>query len=214
MACEVNRTDQTLQKGVRQVKVNIIFHSVCGNTYLMARQFMEAITATGSECQTYRVEDSDLEELADLFPPAKEYSEEIRAIPTAGPEALLECDMVILGCPTYFGNVSAEMKTYLDSAAIYWQNASLFGKKILVFTSVGDFTGGGDMCLKALINFAQHMGMIHIPVPSNLECELSVPAYGFIHVSGETGDNRPDENLSRSISAYIRKILAPETIYC
>lgn len=196
------------------MKVNLIFHSVCGNTYLMARQFMEAISATGSDCHIYRVEDSDLEELGDLFPQAKEYSEEIMAIPTAGPEALLECDMVVLGCPTYFGNVSAEMKTFLDSAAIYWQNASLFGKKLVVFTSVGDFTGGGDMCLKALINFAQHMGMIHIPVPSNLESGLSVPAYGFIHVSGEKGDNRPDEKLYRSISAYVGRILTPEPISC
>lgn len=194
------------------MKINVIFHSVCGNTFLMAKQFQEAIQNTGTTCGLYRVKDDDLEDLAKIFPPAEEFSEEISAIPVATPESLLECNFVVLGCPTYFGNVSAEMKAFLDSAAIYWQNASLFGKKLAVFTSVGDMAGGGDMCLKALINFGQHMGMIHIPVPSNLGSGVPVPAYGFIHISGETGKIRPEEKLFGSICNYIEKIIVPETI--
>lgn len=65
----------------------------------------------------------------------------------AEPQELLRHDLIILGSPTYFGNVSAELKGFIDrSISVYRQ---LAGKRGGVFTTAGS---GGDLekCLTAL----------------------------------------------------------------
>ncbi|QZY54114.1 flavodoxin family protein [Crassaminicella profunda] len=184
------------------MKISIIFHSVCGNTYLMAKDFYDCLKKQGKEVSLYRVKDDDLEKWMNIFPVAKEYFDEINNIPVAGPEVMLESEHIIIGSPTYFGNVSSEMKAYMDGASIFWIEGKLVGKKLTAFTSSSNSEGGGDLCLQAINTFAQHMGMISIPIPSNLLTNKSFPAYGFIHYSGGLGDQRPDENIYTAIKKY------------
>lgn len=184
------------------MKTSIIFHSVCGNTYLMAKAFYDSCLKQGKDVSLYRVLDDDLEKIADMFPVAKEYLKEIIDIPIATSKDILESDHIILGSPTYFGNVSAEMKAYMDMAAEFWVDAKLAGKKLTAFTSVSTTEGGGQLCLQAINTFGQHMGMISIPVPSNLLLNESIPAYGIIHYSGALGDKRPNEKVYAAIERY------------
>ena len=39
------------------MKISIIYHSVCGNTYLVAKTFLESLSNKGSKGSIYRVED-------------------------------------------------------------------------------------------------------------------------------------------------------------
>lgn len=184
------------------MKTSIIFHSVCGNTYLMAKAFYESCLKQGKDAALYRVEDDDLKKWADMFPNAKEYLEEILRVPVATPKNMLESDHIILGSPTYFGNVSGEMKSYMDMAAEFWLDAKLAGKKLTAFTSSGDVEGGGHSCLQAINTFGQHMGMIVMSVPSNLLPDESFPAYGIIHYSGGLADQRPGKKVLDAIERY------------
>ena len=43
-------------------------------------------------------------------------------------EDLVNCDGLILGSPTHFGNMAASMKAFLDSTSNEWFNNSLSGK--------------------------------------------------------------------------------------
>ena len=63
----------------------------------------------------YRVEDPDLHILANESETVNNCYEDITALPIATPEKLVKSDMIILGCPTVFGNVTAEMKSFIDS---------------------------------------------------------------------------------------------------
>ncbi|WP_053955158.1 flavodoxin family protein [Inediibacterium massiliense] len=187
------------------MKISIIFHSVCGNTYLMAKAFYNSLKQIGKDVYLYRVYDEDLEKLSHQFPVASEYYKEIVNTPIATPETLLESDHVILGSPTYFGNVSAEMKAYMDSMSIYWVEAKLSGKRLTAFASASTPFGGGEACLQAINTFGQHMGMISISVPSNLIPTISMSAYGIIHYSGPMGDQRPNKDTLKVIDEYVKK---------
>ncbi|QSX05582.1 flavodoxin family protein [Sedimentibacter sp. zth1] len=180
-------------------KVSVVFHSVCGNNYLMAKNFYDSFVSKGAEVNLFRVKDDDYEKLSEMFETAKEFTKEISNVPIYDFNKLLESDIIIIGSPTYFGNVSAEIKVFMDEFAPYWVDASFYGKKLFAYTTAGTVEGGGDMCLRAINTFGQHLGMISIPVPCNLVKNESYTAYGFIHCVGDLADNRPGLKIKNAI---------------
>ncbi|MCY6371672.1 flavodoxin family protein [Clostridium ganghwense] len=185
------------------MKVSIVFHSVCGNTYLMAKQIYKNFSDKEVDVCIYRVKDDDLKEIAKNIPVANEHLSEILKVPIINLDKILESDYIFLGSPTYFGNVSAEMKSFMDSFSPLWADAKLFGKRVISFTTCGTAEAGGENCLKAINTFAQHLGMINIPIPSNLVPDKSNSAYGLLHCSGNMGDNRLGPDCKKSISNLV-----------
>ncbi|MDF2675509.1 MAG: wrbA, partial [Clostridiales bacterium] len=138
------------------MKATVIFHSVSGNTYLLAREVYEKLSLAGVQAEIYRVRDDDLEELSNEFPLIKEYYSEIIKLPVINLDTIVNSDYIFMGSPTYFGNVSSELKAFMDSFAPIWVEGKLFGKKLVAFTTCGTPEGGGDMCLQAINIFGQH----------------------------------------------------------
>lgn len=190
------------------MKVTIVFHSVCGNTYLMGKEIYDNFVGKNVDVNLYRVKDDDLEAVSDIFPVVKEYLEDIEKINIIeNIEELLDSDYVFLGSPTYFGNVSAEMKAFMDSFSELWMDAKLQGKKLVAFGSSSTPEGGGGACLEAINRFGQHMGMYPMAIPANLVSGISNAAYGLLHYSGENSDRRLDRNMKRSIKALVDLII-------
>lgn len=189
------------------MKISIIFHSVCGNTYKMAKMFDDAFKNLDCEVGIFRAKDDDLQKWSEMFPSATEVYEKLSIIPLVKPEVFKNSDLIILGSPTYFGNVSAEMKVVMDSTSIYWIDAALAGKKLAVFSSCASREGGAALCLKSMITFGQHMGMIHIPLPTNLVVNCEINAYGITHYSGNFADSRPDAEVNSLIKSYTEYLI-------
>lgn len=187
-------------------KAAVIFHSVCGNTYLMAKAYKEALEKLGVEVDLLRVKDDTLEEIAKIFDAANMYKEEILQLPLANAMEMEQYDILFMGSPTYFGNVSGQMKQFMDSFCDLWVDAKLQGKLFGAFATAGTSCGGSEMCLQALNIFAQHMGMILLSVPANTKGMMQ-PAYGMVHYTGETAENRPQELLIETINHFIQKII-------
>ena len=183
-------------------KIAVVFHSVCANTYLMAREYRDAFQALGAEVLFCRLPDPNYAVTADAFPASREYKAEITTVPVLeSPVPVLDCDALFLGSPTYFGNVSAPVKVFIDSLVDYWVEARLAGKFFGGFTSAGTPQGGGDICLQALTHFAMHMGMCVIPVPSVVAGTVQ-PAYGICHWSGDQSDQRLAPGEKEAIASY------------
>ncbi len=73
------------------LKVLVIYYSKSGHTESMAEWIADAITEEGLEVVCKKVED-------------------------ANPAELLDTDAVVLGSPTYYGTMAAEMKKFLDDS--------------------------------------------------------------------------------------------------
>lgn len=185
-------------------KIAVVFHSVCANTYLMAREYKEAFEELGLEVDFFRLHDPNYTATADAFPSSREYKEEILAVPElASPAQVLDCRALFLGSPTYFGNVSGPVKVFMDSFVDYWAEARLAGKFFGSFATAGTAQGGADFCLGALNTFAMHMGMAVISVPS-VVTGTPQPAYGLACYSGDLSDRRPDVGDRKAIRSYVR----------
>lgn len=187
-------------------KAAVIFHSVCGNTYLMAKAYKESLEALGIQVDLLRVKDDTLEEIAKIFDAASTYKEEIVQLPVASAIDMEQYDILFMGAPTYFGNVSGQMKQFMDSFCDLWVDAKLQGKLFGAFATSGTSCGGSEMCLQALNIFAQHMGMTVLSVPANIKGVMQ-PAYGMVHYTGETAENRPQELLIETIKHFIQRTI-------
>lgn len=188
-------------------KVSIVFHSVCGNNYLIANEFYKEFKKYDTEVQLLRVEDPNLESLAAQFTVAGQYKNEIMKLDVASVDKLLDSDLVIMGSPTYYGNVSGAMKTFMDSFSPIWVEARLWGKRLFAFSTCANDAGGGDMCLNTINIFAQHMGMVTVPIPSNLVPVKSYPAYGLLHYVGESSNFRPDGETMTAIRKMTERLI-------
>ncbi len=180
-------------------KISIVFHSVCGNNYLIAKEFYENLKNKNMKVNLFRVKDDNFEKLSNILEIAKEYRDEIMSVEIYNFKELLDSDIIILGSPTYFGNVSAQIKVFMDEFVDYWVDANFYGKKLFSFACAGTTEGGGDMCLNAINIFGQHMGMSNVPVPSNLVLGESFPAYGLVHYVGDNADKRPSTKIKNAI---------------
>lgn len=193
------------------MKIAVVFHSVCANTYQMAREYRDAFKKLGAEVLFCRLHDPNYAVTADAFPASREYKNEILSVEELhSPAQVLDCDALFLGSPTYFGNVSAPVKVFMDSFVDYWVEARLAGKFFGGFASAGTPQGGGDICLQALCHFAMHMGMCLISVPSTVTGTVQ-PAYGVCHWSGDNSDQRlaPEEREAiRSYCAFAWGLIA------
>lgn len=184
------------------MKVAIVFHSVCGNTYLMAKAFGEGMSSLGQDVRIYRVNDPDWALKAGTPEKAEEHLASMMKLPVATPEALLDVDFVILGSPTYFGNVTAEMKTFMDSTGGLWFHGKMIGKKCAAFASAGNTEGGGVLCLQAIHTYAKYMGMLAYPVPVTLVPGEGWPALGIIQYSNGKYAEHLDPKTERAIKNH------------
>ncbi len=191
-------------------RCSIIFHSVCGNCFIIASAFKDALEAEGLDARLYRVEDADHHIWANQLEIANDYYEDILSLPIANSETLLKSDLIVLGSPTYFANVSAEMKQFMDSSSIYFDDGLLSGKYFACFTSCSLIEGGGTLCLQSMIHYAQHMGLNHIPLGRQVNhIDDKQPVSGILHCSGKQSSIRPSNKLGKVLSFYAKLLADP-----
>ena len=114
------------------------------------------------------------------------------AVPASGPpyvslDDLGECAGLVLGSPTYFGNMSASMKHFLDSTVSVWFGGALEDKPAGVFTSTSSLHGGQETTLLSMSVPLLHHGMVLVGLPYT-EAALSTTTtggtpYGATHVT-------------------------------
>lgn len=122
-----------------------------------------------------------------------------------------ECDALILGSPTRFGNMSAAMKYFLDGTSSLWMSGGLSGKPAAVFTSSSSMHGGQESTLLSMLNPLLHHGMIICGLPYS-EKALSKTVtggtpYGASHVAGASNTN-PISDDEKSLCIALGKRVA------
>ena len=116
--------------------------------------------------------------------------------PYAEPEDLADCDALILGTPTHFGNMSASLKGFLDRTTSQWFAGALAGKPAAAFTSTGSLHGGQETTLVSMMLPLLHHGALIVGLPYTnpelMRTRSGGTPYGASHVSGEGGDRELD----------------------
>ena len=173
-------------------KVLVLYHSMYGHIETLAAKIAEgAKSVAGVELTIKRVPETMP---AEAFKAAGGKAEQAAAVAT--PAELAEYDAIIFGTPTRFGNMSGQMRTFLDQTGGLWAKGALAGKVGSVFTSTGTL-GGQETTVTSFWNTLAHHGMVIVPAgfPVASQFDLSQvkggSPYGAATVAGADGSRQP-----------------------
>lgn len=80
-------------------------------------------------------------------------------------DELDQADAITFGCPTYMGNMSAGMKSFIEAAAKKWFTLAWKDKIAGAFTNSSSFSGDKLNTLVGLVINAMQHGMIYVRKP-------------------------------------------------
>ena len=184
-------------------RCSIIIHSVNGNCFIIGSYLKEALEKRNVNVRFYRVEDPDLHIWANKSETANDFYEDILALPEATNEKLAKSDMIIFGCPARFGNVSAEMKAFMDKTYEMCENKALEDKFFACFTSCQRSYVEGSGALNAMNYWAQSQSMLQIPFGIRSDApNCNQPVQGLVHLEGKESLVRPSSQLGEEIDYY------------
>ena len=145
-------------------KIFIPFYSRSGTIEGLARAVAEGAESEGAEVRLRRVRELVDWDVMSSVPGWKESAEAMNArYPAPTPEDAVWADAVIFGTPTRFGNVSSELKAYIDSLGGLWAKGALVGKAGSVFAGSAQQHGGNETTVVSLWNPLAHLGFIIVP---------------------------------------------------
>ena len=175
------------------VKVSVIYYSATGSVFRLAQQAVEAAENAGAEVRLRKVRELAPDEAIESNEGSSKHALETQDIAEATADDVVWADAVIFGTPTRYGNVSAQLKQYLDTLGPQWQQGQLADKVYTGFVSTGTAHGGQETTLLALYNTVYHFGGILVP-PGYTDPSKFVDGnpYGASHISAN-GSNPPAE---------------------
>lgn len=183
----------------------IVYDSNGGNTYRMAQQIGRGVESVGQCRAVLRAAPKAGNRSASRLPEIPE-----TGAPLAELSDLKQCDGLIIGSPTHFGNMSASLKLFLDQTTELWFAGTLAGKPAAAFTSTGSMHGGQEATLLSMMVPLLHHGMLLCGLPySNpllMQTTRGGTPYGASHVSGEDGRTplaEPERLLCQALGARV-----------
>lgn len=193
------------------MKVLIIYYSMYGNIYEMAKYVAEgARSIQGAEVSIKQVHELIPQEVIDSNPRIKEAKEKQKDIPYAEVQELSDYDAIIWGSPTRYGNATSQMRNFIDQTGSLWTKGKLENKVTGVFTSTSSIHGGQESTILTSMVPLLHLGMIIIGVPYSVPELLSTESggtpYGPSHVAGAKSDQAVTEDEKKIAIAFGRRI--------
>ncbi|MBU2785935.1 MAG: NAD(P)H:quinone oxidoreductase [Acidithiobacillus ferriphilus] len=142
-------------------KILVLYHSLWGHVEAMAEAEAEgARSVVGTQVDIKRVPETvSADVLASMHAKTEQRAVE------ASPDDLANYDAIIFGTPTRFGNMSGQMRNFLDRTGNLWQQGALVGKVGSVFVSTASQHGGQETTITSFHTFLLHQGMIVVGVP-------------------------------------------------
>ena len=182
------------------VKIKVIFYSMYGHTYRLAVSIADG-------AREVRNSDVELLQVSELVPAeileksgAKKARQAFSDIPFAKPADMVNADAIIIGTPTRFGNMCAQMRNFLDQTGSLWAQNAFVGKIGSAFTSSSTQHGGQETTLITIYITLLHLGMIIVGLPYSEIRQTTMSEitggspYGTSSVTGASGSRMPSEN--------------------
>jgi NAD(P)H dehydrogenase (quinone) len=201
-------------------RILVIFYSMYGHTFRMAKAVVEGVREAGGE--------PVLKQVAELVPKeywskaVKETKELMKDVPIANPRKdLNDIDGIIVGTPTRFGNMCAQMRNFWDQTGGEWANNVLVGKPAAVFTGSDTQHGGQETTIISTHLTLLHHGCVIVGLPYTFEEQRTIEEisggspYGASTIAGPKGKLMPSANelkmakgLGRHLTTIVKKLSA------
>jgi len=178
-----------------KAKVLVLYYSMYGNNFLMAKAVGKGITKAGGEAILRTVPELLPQSVIDADKNIQKAKELQKDVPVATLADLENIDGIILGSPTRFGNMCAQLRNFLDQTGSLWMKGALVDKPAGAFCTTASMHGGQETTLISMMFTLLHHGAIIAGVPYSVP-ELTTTQkggtpYGPTAVVGIKADEPP-----------------------
>lgn len=176
-------------------KVLVLYYSSYGHVAALAREVAEGARSAGAEATLRRVPELSGDEPASAPAGAAHDS-----VPLATVDELPTYDAIVIGTPTRFGNMAAQMKGFLDRTGALWAKGQLIGKVGSAFTSTATQHGGQESTVLSTHTVLLHHGMVVVGLPYSFQGQTTLAEitggspYGAGTIAGGDGSRQPSQN--------------------
>ena len=194
------------QDFARVPEILVLFYSRKGATAELARQVCRGVESVAGARARLRT-----------VPAVATVVEAVQpAVPAEGPpyathEDLRECDGLVMGSPTRFGNMAAPLKFFIDGTSALWVSGALAGKPAGVFTSTQTLHGGQETTLLSMMLPLLHHGMYIVGLPYTdvalSKTRAGGSPYGASHFAGDDTQPRLTEE-ERTLAVHLGRRVA------
>jgi len=109
---------------------------------------------------------------------------------------LEECDGLVIGSPTHFGNMAAALKYFIDSTGPLWMSKALVNKPAAVFTATASMHGGQESTLLSMMLPLLHQGMIMVGLPYSEQALIQTSSGGSPYGASRLTSDQTDLQLT------------------
>jgi NAD(P)H dehydrogenase (quinone) len=199
--------------------VLVAYYSSYGHIYQMAQSVVEgAKSESDTEVRLRRI--PELEEARRGMSQQPFYvqaQEQQASVPEVTQEDLRWADGIAWGTPTRFGNMTAQMKQFIDTLGGMWMKGELEDKATGIFTSTATIHGGQESTILTSLVPLLHLGMIFVGTPYGQNAQILVTdgiggsPYGPGTLAAPDGSRQPvDSELltARNLGSRIARVAA------
>lgn len=174
--------------------VLVLYYSSYGHIEQMAEAVAAGVREAGSEAVIKRVPETVPEEIA-----RKSGFKLNQQAPIATVDELPGYEAIIFGTPTRYGNMAAQMKTFVDQTGALWMKGALVGKVGSVFCSSATQHGGQESTILTFHPVLLHLGMVIVGLPYAFQGQMGVAEvmgnspYGAATIAAGDGSRTPSK---------------------
>lgn len=142
------------------VKLAIIYYSMGGTNYQLAKWAAEGAKEAGAEVRILKVHELAPQSVIENNPAWKAHVEAARDIPEAQSADLEWADAIIFSTPTRFGGMASQMKQFLDMQGGLWAQGKTVNKVVSAMSSAQNPHGGQEATILSIYTSMYHWGAI------------------------------------------------------
>jgi NAD(P)H dehydrogenase (quinone) len=193
-------------------KVLVLYYSMYGHIERMAQAVAEGAREAGAQVDLKRVPETIPDDVLKNIGAKAD-----QAAPVADPNELANYDAIIFGTPTRFGNMTGQMRNFLDQTGGLWAQGKLVGKVGSVFTSSASQHGGQESTILTFHTNLLHHGMVIVGLPYASQEQMGLDEikggspYGASTIAGAQGERMPSEQeltMARYQGKHVAQIAA------
>ena len=148
------------EEKMTNVKLAVIFYSMGGTNYQLAKWAEEGAKEAGAEVKVLKVQELAPDSIIEKNEVWKNTVEATKDVPIATGDDIEWADAVIFSVPTRFGNMPSQMKQFLDIQGGLWATGKTVNKVVSAMTSAQNPHGGQEATLLSLYTSMMHWGAI------------------------------------------------------
>ncbi|WP_076759240.1 NAD(P)H:quinone oxidoreductase [Edaphobacillus lindanitolerans] len=142
------------------VKLAVVFYSMGGTNYELAKWAEEGAKEAGAEVRVLKVQELAPQSVIEGNEAWKATVDRTKDIPVVSSEDIEWADAIIFSMPTRFGNMASQMKQFLDTQGGLWASGKTVNKVVSAMSSAQNPHGGQEATILSLYTSMMHWGAI------------------------------------------------------